>query len=78
MAIVRPNGVYLLDFFLLQYSVLCTVESLSLLYFLFYILIYMFLEMTHYKLGVFHANQASRCVLIHIGTKGEVGAVKPF
>ena len=28
------------------------------------------------KLGVFHANQ-NLCVLIHIRTKGEVGAVKP-
>ena len=27
------------------------------------------------KLGVFHANQ-NLCVLIHIWTKGEVGAVK--
>ena len=32
---------------LLQYSALCTVESLSLLYLVFYILIYMFLEMMH-------------------------------
>ena len=39
----RPTGVYLLDFFLLRYSVLFTVESLTLLYLSpFYILIYMF------------------------------------
>ena len=34
MAVVRPTRVYLLDFFLLWYSVLLTVESLSLLYLL--------------------------------------------
>ena len=34
-------------FLLLRYSVLFTVESLSLLYLPFYILIYMFLEMMH-------------------------------
>ena len=28
------------------------------------------------KLGVFHANQ-DLCVVIHILSKGEVGAVKP-
>ena len=32
LAVVRSTGVYLLDFF---YSVLCTVESFSLLYLLF-------------------------------------------
>ena len=35
MAVVRPTGAYLLDFLLLQYSVLFTVESISLLYLLF-------------------------------------------
>ena len=39
LAVVRSTGVYLLDFF---YSVLCTVESFSLLYLLFFILNYMF------------------------------------
>ena len=34
LAVFRLTGVYLFDFFLLQYSVLCTVESLSMLYFL--------------------------------------------
>ena len=34
-------------FLLLQYSVLFTVESLSSLYLIFYILIYMFLEVMH-------------------------------
>ena len=34
LAVCRPTGVYLLDFFLLPYSVLFTVESLSLLYLL--------------------------------------------
>ena len=37
LAVVRPTG-----FLLLRYSVLFTVESLSLLYLLFFILIYMF------------------------------------
>ena len=36
----------------------------------------MLLEMSIDKLGVFHANQTSMC-LIHIWTKGEFGAVKP-
>ena len=34
LAVVRPTGIYLMDF-LLRYSVLCTVEFLSLLYLLF-------------------------------------------
>ena len=28
------------------------------------------------KLGVFHANQTSICILIHIRIKGEVGTVE--
>ena len=35
LAVVRPTGVYPFEFLLLRYSVLLTVESLSLLYLLF-------------------------------------------
>ena len=41
------NMVYLLDCFLLRYSVLCMVETITLLYLVFYILIYMFWEIIH-------------------------------
>ena len=59
----------LVGFLLLRYSVLCTVESLSLLYLLF---IFWFIcsgRCCMDKLGVFRANQTSI-----IWTKGEVGA----
>ena len=54
-----------------------TVESLSLLYLLFISWFICSRRWCMDKLGVFHANQ-NLCVLIHIWTKGEVGAVKPF
>ena len=53
-------------FFLLRYSVLCTVESLYLLYLLF---IYWFICSRRWcmdKLGVFHANQKSMCLDPHL------------
>ena len=70
-----PRGLPV-GFLLLWYSVLFTVESLSLLYFL---VISWFICSRRWwidKLGVFHANQISMC-LIHIWIKGDVGAVKP-
>ena len=70
---VGPSGVYLLDF-LLRYSVLFTVESLSLLYLLVISWFICFRRWCIDKLGVFHANQIYICVLIHIWIKGEVGA----
>ena len=51
-----PIGVYLLGF-LLRYSVLFTIESLSLLY---------LLVICIDKLGVFHANQISMCLDPHL------------
>ena len=60
-------------FLLLQYSVLFTVESLSLLHLL---VISWFISSGRWyidKLGVFHTNQI---VLIHIWIKGDVGAMK--
>ena len=54
-----PPGVYMLDLFLLRYSVLFTVESLSLLYLL---VISWFICSRRWcidKLGVFHAKQIS-------------------
>ena len=64
-------------FFLLRYSVLFTVESLSLLYLLVVSWFICFRRWCIDKLGVFHANQISIvCVLFHIWIMGEVGAVK--
>ena len=60
-------------FLLLRYSALCTVESLYLLYLLFISWFICSRRLCIYKLGVFHANQTSIC-LIHIWTNGEVGA----
>ena len=47
LAVVRPTGVYLLDFFCSGTSVLCTYLVLIFALSPFYILIYMFLEMMH-------------------------------
>ena len=58
---------------LLRYSVLFTVESLSLLYLLVISWFICSRGCCIDKLGVFHAKQTSNC-LIHIWTKGEVGA----
>ena len=61
-------------FLLLQYSVLFTVESFSLLYLLFIASFICSWRWCYDKLGVFHANKFLY-VLIHPGTKGEVGAL---
>ena len=64
-------------FLLLRYSVLFTVESLSLLYLL---VISSFIwtgRLCIDKLGVFCAIQISMCLDPHLYKKGEVGAVKP-
>ena len=42
LAVVRPTGVYLLDFFCSGIQFFCTVESLSLLYHHLYLDIYVF------------------------------------
>ena len=62
-----------IGFLLLWYSVLFTVESLSLLCLLFISWFICSRRWCFDKFGVFHANQTA-CVLIHIWTKGEVGA----
>ena len=64
-------------FLLLWYSVLCTVESLYLLYLLFISWFICSRRWCMDKLGIFHANQ-NLCVLIHIWSKGEVGAWNRF
>ena len=69
----QAHRVLPVGFPLLWYSVLFTVESLSLLYLLF---ISWFICSSRWcidTLGVFHATK-HLCVLIHIWTKGEVGA----
>ena len=62
---VGPTGVYLVDFFLLRYSILFTVESLSLLYLLVISWFICFRRWCINELGVFHANKYL-CFLIHI------------
>ena len=47
VSVVGSTRVSLFDFFWSGYSIVCTVESLSLFYLLFMILIYMYLEMIH-------------------------------
>ena len=69
---VGPTGV---GFLLLRYSVLFTVESLSLLYLLFISWFICYGRWCIDKLGVFQQTKYL-CVLIHIWIKGEVGAVK--
>ena len=65
LAVVRPIGVYLLDFFCfgIQFYVLL---SPYLCFISFYILMYMLVEMMHDKLGVIHANQTSMCLDPHL------------
>ena len=63
---VRPIGVYLLDFLLLRYSVLFTVESLSLLFLLVISWFVCFRRWCIGELGVFHANQISMCLNSHL------------
>ena len=53
-------------FFLLLSSVLCTVESLSLLYFLFISWFICSMRWCMDKLGVFYANQRSMCLDPHL------------
>ena len=60
-------------FLLLRYSVLFTVESLSLLYLLFISLFICSRRWCIDKLGVFYSKLKQLCVLIHIWTKDEVG-----
>ena len=66
LAVVRPTGVYLLDFLLLWYSVLFTVQYLSSLYLLFISLFICSRRRCIDKLGVFHANQTSMCLDPHL------------
>ena len=60
------SSVWTVGFILLRYSVVCCVESLS----LFYLLLISWFVCTwrsHIdKLGIFHVNQTSRCVLIRV------------
>ena len=57
LVVARPTGVYMLDFFLLPYSVLCTVESLSLLY-----LLYLDLYVLGDNPCISSVNQTSMCL----------------
>ena len=61
---VGPTGVYLLDF-LLWYSVLFTVESISLLYLLLYLDVYVLGDAALISYGSFMQTK-NLCVLIHI------------
>ena len=62
---VGPSEVYLLDFFLLWYSVLFTVESLSLLISLLYLDLYVLGDDALISYGYFMQTKYL-CVLIHI------------
>ena len=73
LAVVRPTGVYLLDYVLLRYSVLCTVESLSLLHLLFISWCICSRRWCMDKLGVFHANHTSMCLDPHLNKGRETG-----
>ena len=66
-----PTGVYLLDLFFFRYSVLFTVESLSLLYPLLYLDLYVLGEDALISQGSFMQTKYL-CVLIHILIKSEV------
>ena len=56
--------------FLLRYSVLFTVESLSLLFSFFISWFICSRRWCIYKLGVFHANQISKCLDPHLNWRG--------
>ena len=66
LAVVRPNRIYLLDFFSsgIQLYVLLNTRIVALSPF--HILIYMFWEICMEKLGVFRANQTSMCLDPHL------------
>ena len=68
LAVVRPTVVYLLDFFCsgIQFYVLLS----------HYLCYYILIDDALIRLGLFIATK-HLCVLIHILTKGEVGAMKP-
>ena len=67
-----PSGFYVLWFLLLRYSVLFTVESLSLLYLLFISWLYILGDDALISKGSFMKTK-HLCVIIHIWTKSEVG-----
>ena len=69
----QAHQVLLIGFLLLRYSVLFTVESLSLLYLLFISWFICSMRWRIDKLEVFHANRTSMFLDPHM-TKGEVGA----
>ena len=75
LAVCQAHRGLPVGFLLLPYSVLFTVESLSLLYLLVISWFICFRRWCIDKLGIFHSNQYL-CILVHIWIKGEVGAVK--
>ena len=64
-------------FLLLRYSVVCTVESLSLFYLLFICQFVCTRRRCIDELSLFHANQ-HLCILIYIRNKGKVGTLNMF
>ena len=73
--VVRPTGVQRLDYFLLWYSVVYIVESVSLFYLFLYLVLYLLGVDTSISMGSFMRTKYL-FVLIHIGNTGEVGTVK--
>ena len=76
LAVVRPTRAYLLDFFCsgIQFYVLLS-PYLCVISFL-YLYLYVLGDDAWIIMGSFMQTE-NLCVLIHILTKGEVGAVKP-
>ena len=66
LAVCRAHQGLPVGFFVLRYSVLFTVESLSLLYLLVIPWFICFWRWCIDKLGVFHANQISMCLDPHL------------
>ena len=76
LAVVTPTWVLAVGFILFRYSVLSTVDSLSLLHLLLYLYLYVLEDIAWISKESFMQIK-HRFVLIHIYTKGEVGTVKP-
>ena len=72
---MATKTVLTVGFILLQYSVVCTAESLSLIYPFLYIDLYDLGDDSLVSYGYLMQTK-NLCVLIHIRIKGEVGTLK--
>ena len=75
LLLVRPTGGLTVGVILLLYSLVCTFESISLLYLFLYLDLYVLGDDALISKGSFMQTK-HLCVLIHVRIKGEISTVK--